>query len=975
MSATFAREEALFSAMSALPPAERAAYLERACGANLRLRQRVESLLADTDAAASFMDAVTGNAGDAHFEMLTDDVAGEPEVLGAYRLLRLLGEGGSSLVYLAEQIAPVQREVAVKVIKLGMDTRAVLARFQAERQAVALMDHPNIAKVFDAGAAPTGRPYFVMERVHGIKITEYCDQLRLTTSERVGLFVQVCHAIHHAHQRGVIHRDIKPANILVTLHDGVAVAKVIDFGIAKALRGRLAEATACTAAAQFIGTPAYVSPEQTDPLGAEIDERSDIYSLGVLLYELLTGCTPFENAELIESGLDEMRARIRDEEPPTPSRRLSSLRDDVATSTASRRNSSRAALIERVHGDLDWIVMRCLEKDAARRYASARELALDLERFLRHEPVLARPPSAAYVLAKFARRHQMLCVTVSAIMSVLVLATAVSLWLAIKASDAEHRARAASAAAQLASDEGAEVLGFLQNDLLAQAAPGSGADPDVKLRAVVDRAAQGVERRFADRPLVAASIHETLGSTYESLAQFTASRQHYEAALKIRKAELGERDERTLRVMNGLIFALDADGQTAAAKELAIETLALARAALGPEHPVTLIAMLRLSGTYESEGNYKEAEALDLAALDIRRRVFGPEHPETLSLMGSLGTIYGKEGRYAESEAMRSEALAGQRRVLGPEHVETLIATNDLVVTYQMQRKNTQARELLTDLLPKMRRVFGPEHPYTAVAITNLASLTTSEGRFAEAEPLGRESVELLRRVNGPEHPHTIIAMNNLSLTYRLEGKLDAAMQLQAQAFAIGTRVLGNEHFTMLALRVNMARTLADAGRLADADAAFASILGTQKRVLGPTHPETLEAARDYGSLLLARHKYAAAETQLRYVIESREKLPTPGWQIDAARSALGEALARRQSYVAAEPLLVDGYERLDEFRRKRVGPVTPQMAREIAASGTRVTALYDAWGKPDNAAAWRERVAARGPLPADHARGTAAVQ
>ena len=397
------REQALFAAALEHAPEERSVFLDGACHDDPELRQRLETLLAaNKDPVSLLPEDMTADA--THDSPFHDESVGQ--TLGRYKLLERVGEGGFGIVYVAEQTKPVRRRVALKVIKLGMDTKQVVARFEAERQALAMMDHPNIAKVLDAGTTEQGRPYFVMELVRGIKITEYCDQEKMSTKDRLDLFIKVCHAIQHAHQKGIIHRDIKPSNILVTLHDGVPIPKVIDFGIAKATEGRLTDTTVYTQLHQFIGTPAYMSPEQAEMSGLDIDTRSDIYSLGVLLYELLTGKTPFDGKELVSMGIDAMRKTIREREPARPSTKLATLDGAELTTTATRRASESSKLAHLLKGDLDWIVMKCLEKDRQRRYETSNGLAADILRHLNNEPVLARPPSAAYKFQKAWRRNK-----------------------------------------------------------------------------------------------------------------------------------------------------------------------------------------------------------------------------------------------------------------------------------------------------------------------------------------------------------------------------------------------------------------------------------------------------------------------------------------------------------------------------------------------------------------------------------------
>jgi eukaryotic-like serine/threonine-protein kinase len=430
---------AIFDTAVEMPPERRAVFLEEACAGDGALRQRVEALLRAHEAAGQFM----GNPALApKSETMAVQPAEQPGAkIGRYKLLQQIGEGGCGIVYMAEQHEPVRRQVALKVIKLGMDTRSVIARFEAERQALALMDHPNIAKVLDAGSTEAGRPYFVMELVRGIKITDYSDQNNLSTRERLDLFVQVCQAIQHAHQKGIIHRDIKPSNILVTHNDGVPMPKVIDFGIAKATQQPLTDKTLFTAFDQFIGTPAYMSPEQAEMNASGIDMRSDIYSLGILLYELLTGTTPFDARSLMEAGLEEIRRIIREEDPVPPSTRLSTLTMEELTGVAKRRRAEAVKLSGTIRGELDWIVMKCLEKDRTRRYDTASSLASDVQRQLRNELVLARPASPLYRLRKMLRRNKLIVTAVSAVLAGLLLGLLLAAWLAFRASHVKPEQR------------------------------------------------------------------------------------------------------------------------------------------------------------------------------------------------------------------------------------------------------------------------------------------------------------------------------------------------------------------------------------------------------------------------------------------------------------------------------------------------------------------------------------------------------
>src|ERR1051325_8352108 len=444
------REQALFTeALRRATPEARVAYLDGACGTDTVLRGRVEALLRASESAGDFLEQPpTGLAASDGSTVVLTGLSEKPgDRIGRYKLLQQIGEGGCGVVYMAEQEEPVRRRVALKVIKLGMDTKSVIARFEAERQALALMDHPNIAKVLDAGATDTGRPYFVMELVRGIKITDYCDQNNLSTDERLRLFSQVCHAIQHAHQKGIIHRDIKPSNILVTVNEPGSPGnpKVIDFGIAKATTSeRLTDKTVFTAFEQFMGTPAYMSPEQAVMTTLDVDTRTDIYALGVLLYELLTGETPFDAKVLMASGLDAMRRTILEQEPACPSTRVTTMREADVETVARHRRSNAPKLIHQLRGDLDWIVMKALEKDRGRRYETASGLAADIQHHLNDEPVVARPTSNYYKFQKLVRRNKLAFGAITGVSTALVLGLCVASWALVRERAARRDAESSS---------------------------------------------------------------------------------------------------------------------------------------------------------------------------------------------------------------------------------------------------------------------------------------------------------------------------------------------------------------------------------------------------------------------------------------------------------------------------------------------------------------------------------------------------
>src|ERR1019366_636700 len=572
------------------------------------------------------------------------------------------------------------RRVALKVIKLGMDTKSVIARFEAERQALAMMDHPNIAKVLDAGATETGRPFFVMELVRGIKITDYCDQNNLSTRERLDLFIQVCQAVQHAHQKGIIHRDIKPSNILVTVNDGVPVPKVIDFGIARATQGRLTDKTLFTAFEQFIGTPAYMSPEQAVMTSLDIDTRSDIYSLGVLLYELLTGKTPFDAKALLQSGLDAMRRTILEVEPPKPSARLSTMLDAERATTAIQRQTEPPNLIHLVRGDLDWIVMKCLEKDRTRRYETANAVAMDLRRHLSCEPVLACPPSRLYEFQKTVRRHKFGFAAAAALFTVLAVGVLVSAREAARANRESHRALQAEAVAKERLAESQAVSKFMMGVFQSPDPKRDGRT--ITVAETLDRAVTNLDRDLAAQPALRAQLQATLGRTYNALGLYREAIPLEEKVRDYYLKNLGMENTNTLDAMGQLATCSDGDSRLDEAFKLREQVLALRRKVNGPEHPDTLWAMGNLATSYWDAGRKEEALKLREQVLALDRKVLGPEYPDTLGAMNNLAVSYAEAGRKEEALKLREQVLALGRKVLGLEHPDTLWAMGNLANSY-----------------------------------------------------------------------------------------------------------------------------------------------------------------------------------------------------------------------------------------------------------------------------------------------------
>jgi serine/threonine protein kinase/Tfp pilus assembly protein PilF len=1017
-------KEIFADALEKADAADRAAYLSQACGEDAQLRQHVEALLQAHQKAGAFLEEPAPPPPGKKIVLATLLTEKLGDHIGRYKLLEKIGEGGCGVVYLAEQEDPVKRQVALKVIRPGMDSKQVLARFEAERQALALMDHPNIAKVLDAGATDQGRPFFVMELVHGIKITDYCDQNSLSTEQRLDLFIQGCHAVQHAHQKGIIHRDIKPSNILVTVQDGKPVAKVIDFGIAKATAGQvLTDKTVHTAFEQFIGTPTYMSPEQAEMTALDIDTRNDIYSLGVLLYELLIGTTPFDPKRLVEAGLEEIRRIIREEEPPRPSTRLSKLTAQEQTTTAKRRHTEAPQLVHQVRGDLDWIVMKALDKDRTRRYETANALASDIERHLNDEPVEAHAPSRLYRLRKLVRRHKLAFAAVGFMFAVLAIGLGVSLWSLRKANREATRSQ--------------QVARFLQ-DMLQGVGPSVARGRDTAmLREILDKTAQRMDRELKNQPDVEADLRMTIGSVYLDLGQYTNAEAMFREAVALRKKLLGKEHPAVAKSLNNVGIALYRQGRLAEAETLQREALAMHKEVQGSEHPDVASSLNNLAGVLLDEGKLQEAETLYRQALAMQTKLLGPESPNLANILNNLANTLQDEGKPVEAETLFRQGLAMQKKLLGNEHLEVARSLHRLALLLQPQGKLAEAESLMRQSLAMRKKLLGGEHPDVAKSLAGLAQVLWAQHKFAEAETLYREALAMQRSLLGAEHPAVADSLRGVANVLFAQGKFAEAETLYRQALALRQKLLGAEHAEVARALVGVANVLGAQGKfaeaetlyrqalaiyenalgsehpevagtlnnlaallqqdetkLAEAETLYRQVLTLQKKRLGSQHPDVARSLSNLGGVLqaqgklaeaetvlsealamrrkllgsehpgvanllgglaevlLAQGKFAEAEASVRECLAIREKRLPEGWEMFDARSLLGATLLGQKKYAEAEPLLLSGYSGMKD-REERI-PADEK--RRLKEALQRLVELYEATGKPEEAAKWRQK-------------------
>jgi non-specific serine/threonine protein kinase/serine/threonine-protein kinase len=952
---------------------QRADFIQQACGEDESLQKEVRSLLAQSEGDESFLEAPALEVAAKSLARATaaggPGIATErtsPAAIGRYRIVRVLGEGGMGIVYEAEQDQP-RRSVALKVIKPGFATPERLWRFEHESKALGRLQHPGIAQIYEASTADAGfgpQPYFAMELIRGQALLAHADAHQLNARQRLALTAKICDAVQHAHQRGLIHRDLKPGNIVV---DETGQPKILDFGVARVTESD-AQATRQTDLGQIVGTLAYMSPEQVLGDPQAVDTRSDVYSLGVILYELLSGRLPYD---VSRRQLHEAAQTIREEDP-----------------------TSLSSISRNYRGDIETIVGKALEKDKARRYASAADLAADIQRYLTDEPITARPPSASYQLRKFARRHRALVAGVAAVFVVLAGGIVASTWQAIRANRAgqaalverdravqaeartrleRDRAAVADQAArrerdlalssqqmatrernraltekQRADDEAAAakaVNNFLQEDLLAQASagkqarPNSRPDPDLKVRTALDRAAAGIEGKFDKQPLVEASIRQTIGATYRDLGIYPEAQRQFERALELRRHVLNDDHPDTLLSIRNLATVYHNQGKFAQAEPLYNKVLEVQRRVLGEQHPDTLQSMFDLAAVYQDQGKLAPAELLFTRVLEARRRVLGQDHPDTLLSMSTLGGTYQLQGKYVQAEPLVSKALELQRSILGEGHPETLLSMNDLASIYRSERKYAQAESLYSQAFEIQRRVLGEEDRGTMFSLNNLAYLYAMQGKYAQAEPLYVKVLGFQRRVLGKEHAATLGTIDNLAGLYADEGKYTQAEPLFVEALEVHRRAQGGEHAYTLRVMTNLASLYATEGRYAEAEPLFTAVLGIRRRVLGEEEPHTLHSMNNLAGLYQLEGKYTQAEPILTKALEVRRRVLGEK-DSDTAESMNALALLYRCQgrFAQAEPLWAEAV----DVRRRVLGDDHP----DTLSSLSDLAALYRKEGK-----------------------------
>ncbi len=804
----------------------------------------------------------------------------QPDRIGPYRIAKALGEGGVAVVYLAEQDEPVRRSVALKILKPGMDSKQIVARFESERQALAVLDHAGVAKIHDGGVADSGRPYFVMEYVDGLPITEFCDHHRLNTTKRLMLFVAVCHAVQHAHLKGLVHRDLKPSNILVTLVDGEPQPKVIDFGIAKAMEVPLTEATLQTRIGQFIGTPHYMSPEQTGLSAQDVDSRADIYSLGVVLYELLVGTLPLDLTTVREVALP---AVIRDKVPPTPSARLTSV-DSTQDEIANARDTSAPELGRQLKGDLDWIVMKAIEKDRTRRYETANALAVDCQRFLNRQPVSARPPSTGYLLRRFAQRNRAGVAAASVALLAIVGGAFAATVGYLRATDAEQVARQEAETATQISDF---LVGLFEVSDPSQARGNS-----ITAREVLDSAVQRMDDLPAD-PSVRSRLSSTMARVYASLGLYSEAIPLAEEALILRR-NLGEEGELLADSLDQLGTLRAYLGDPDSAIDLHEEALRVRALSGGKQTAAYVGSLQRLATAAYLQSDLEGARDHFIRALELVQSAEPVDRIIRADIIGNLGVIFDMYGDFENAMAYKRRAVEAFDDLYGPVHPRSATARNNLALTLSQRNRSSEAIAVYRASLESYRQLYPDGHPETANALNNLAQALLRSRQLVEAETLQREALAMFESVYGPEHTQVATATTNLGRILGAQGQLQAAEAILREGLQLQIMVSAPGHRRIFSAGEALADVLIKRGKLEEGKKLADDAWKDFESRYGEDHWRTARASSIYAAALIGEARFEPAiELLIAAVPRLESGLGDSNPATQAALSSLVTALER----------------------------------------------------------------------------------
>lgn len=998
--------------------AQRSIYLDEVCGTDEKLRSRVDAALKewteihDPSATAAYEESSGVEQTIAHTpaESPTGTAVGIGSVIAQrYRLVRAIGEGGMGTVFLAVQSEPVKRQVALKLIRTGMDSRAVLARFDAERQALALMDHPNIARVYDGGTTAYGQPFFVMELVNGVPLTDYCDRARLSIEGRLNLFVQVCNAVQHAHQKGIIHRDLKPGNVLVTEIDGRPVCKVIDFGVAKATEQRLTDMSLVDTGL-IVGTPAYMSPEQADPASMDIDTRTDVYSLGIMLYELLTGTPPIDSQQFKRGAILEMLRMVREVEPPKPSTRLS--KAESLPNIASNRNIDPAKLTQLLKGELDWVVMKALEKDRTRRYETANGLANDVQRYLANEVVEARPPNARYRIKKFVQRNKVQVIAAGLVVMSLILGIVGTAWQAVVAEDARanealarkaaeiNEARAINSAKEerLAKEQtqkrlqqiekSNEVLGAVFDDLdIAEIRLGTEPIEAILAKRLV-KAAEQLDGEAVGDPRVVADLQSRLGHSLKGLGYHQEARKLLEEAGELQRKELGQDSEATLQTLRDLASNYKALGDLEASQDLFTSILSSLSKSVGDSHQDTLAVQNELALVHIEMGQFDRAVELLETNLDKTIAALGKEDEQSIASMDNLALAYLKVKRIDDAVPLLVEVEERTRGIYGPEHVKTIGKMLNLAAAYRQQERFEDAQPLYEKARDLSKLHLGAEHPLTLTALNSLAVFYQSTGQAELAIPLFEETIDRLKLKRGDAHPETLVAKNNLAGTYWTVGDLKKSIPLFESVFKVQEAKLGRDNPQTQATISNLGVNYKDAGRVEEAipllEECFAAstenprlrhigrhlleaylkaksvekardilpeVLKETRLRIPPESPQLAAWLSQFGGAFLEQQDYATAGELLGECLQINEKIRPNDLRTFLVRTLVGKSLLGEKKMEQGEEQLLKGLKGLQE----QESDIPPFASRSIPDALDSLIELYMQLNKPEEAEKYRK--------------------